>query len=102
MVMAPYFPVTICRSDGQPEIITKGGVIELNQPTPAQLSDTPDANGNVDCYKKLGPEETKAVDWRRKLGGMLMNLLGGKEHSGILQAIARQSLIDILQTDTTS
>jgi hypothetical protein len=52
------------------------------------MRDTPDANGNVDCYKKLEPDEAKAVDWRRKLGGMLMHLLGGKEHAGMIVNIA--------------
>ncbi len=80
--MAPYYPLTVCRSDGQFAVMIKAGVLEPNQPTPAQTDDTPDINGNVDCYKKLEPEETKAVDWRRKLGGMLMHLLGGKGHAG--------------------
>jgi hypothetical protein len=82
--MAPHFPVTICRSDGQTEVITKTGIQELNRPTAAQLNGAPDAEGNVDCYKKLDYDEPKAVDWRRKLGGMLMHLLGGKAHSGML------------------
>jgi hypothetical protein len=81
--MAPYYPVHILRSDGLTEVTTKAGVTELNQPTAAQLSDTPDANGNVDCYKRLEPDNPKAVDWSRKLGGMLMHLLGGKDHSGM-------------------
>lgn len=80
--MAPYYPVTVCRSDGLLEVITKSGIRELNQPTPDQLSDKPDANGNVDCYKRLDVDDPKAVDWRRKLGGMMMHLLGGKAHSG--------------------
>lgn len=79
--MAPYYPVTVCRSDGLLEVITKSGIRELNQPTPDQLSDKPDANGNVDCYKRLDVDDPKAVDWRRKLGGMMMHLLGGKAHS---------------------
>lgn len=81
--MAPYYPLTIERSDGQLEVITKMGVRELNQPTAAQLNDTPDKDGMVDCYKKLDPGEPKAIDWRRKIGGMLMHLLGGKAHAGI-------------------
>lgn len=80
--MAPYYPVTVCRSDGQVEIITTSGIREHNRPTQEQLSDTPDANGNVDCYKRLDEDDPKAIDWRRKLGGMLMHHLGGKAHSG--------------------
>ncbi|TGO20482.1 hypothetical protein BPAE_0291g00010 [Botrytis paeoniae] len=79
--MAPFHPITICRSDGQLEVITKTGIKELNQPTSAQLNDKEDAEGIVDFYKKLDYDEPKAIDWRRKIGGMLMHYLGGKEHS---------------------
>ncbi|KUJ06873.1 uncharacterized protein LY89DRAFT_712404 [Mollisia scopiformis] len=75
--MAPYYPLFVTRSDGLLEFITKTGVKELNQPTTAQLNDTPDANGNVDCYRSLEPDAEKAIDWRRKLGGMMMRELGG-------------------------
>ncbi|CCU75906.1 unnamed protein product [Blumeria hordei] len=78
--MSQYYPVTICRSDGLLEVSTKAG-IELNQPTPAQLDDKPDAKGNVDYYRRLSENDTKAIDWRRKIGGMLMNILGGKSHA---------------------
>lgn len=87
--MAPFYPVTICRSDGQLEIITKTGVKESNQPTPAQLNDKEDAEGNVDCYIELEYDEPKAIDWRRKIGGMLMHYLGGKEHAGNLHISMR-------------
>jgi len=83
--MAPYWPFTIVRSDGQLEVVTRVGIKELNQPTAAQLNGTPDANGNVDCYRKIEPDDAKAVDWRRKLGGMYMHLLGGREWAGILR-----------------
>lgn len=79
--MANYYPVTICRSDGQLEVVTKNG-IELNQPTPTQLDDKPDAKGNVDYYRRLSDIDAKAIDWRRKIGGMLMHILGGKAHAG--------------------
>ncbi|KAN0096637.1 Transcription-silencing protein Clr2 domain containing protein [Hyaloscypha variabilis] len=79
--MAPYFPLICHRTDGQFEVATRNGAKEVNQPTAEQMNDTPDANGNVDCYKKLEIDEAKHVDWRRKLGGMLMHLLGGKEHA---------------------
>jgi len=85
--MAPYYPLTIHRSDGQFEVATRSGVKEVNQPTIQQMNDTPDANGNVDCYKKLEVDEAKHVDWRRKLGGMLMHLLGGKAHAGKLHSL---------------
>ncbi|KAI0998761.1 hypothetical protein K3495_g9434 [Podosphaera aphanis] len=78
--MASYYPVTVCRSDGQLEVTTKTGK-ELNQPTPAQQDDKPDPKGNVNYYRKLSPDDTKAIDWRRKMGGMLMHILGGKAHA---------------------
>lgn len=85
--MAPYYPITICRSDGLLEVKTKG-ITELNQPTTPQLDDTPDNDGNVDCYKKLESDEPKAVDWRRKLGGMMMHVLGGKGHAGMASLVS--------------
>ena len=81
--MAPYYPITVHRSDGLLTVITKSGIKEANEPTAVQQNDTPDSKGNVDYYKRLDPKEPKAVDWRRKLGGMLMHLLGGKEHAGM-------------------
>lgn len=81
--MAPYYPLTVARSDGEPTVPTKQGVKEPNQPTEEQMSDKPDVAGNVDCYKKLGIEDAKHIDWRRKLGGMMMHLLGGKAHAGM-------------------
>ena len=83
--MSPYFPVTVCRSDGLLEVTTKMGVREYNRPTPDQLDETPDADGVVDCYRELDINETKFIDWRRKLGGMLMKLLGGRDHSGMFR-----------------
>jgi len=81
--MAPHYPVTILRSDGQTEVITKTGAKELNRPTATQLDGTPDPEGNVDCYRRLDDNEPRAVDWRRKIGGMLMQVLGRDAHAGM-------------------
>lgn len=81
--MAPFYPVYIARSDGKLEITSKSGKKELNQPTAQQLDSTPDARGVSDFYKKLEDGDPKEVDWRRKLGGMLIRELGGKEHHGL-------------------
>lgn len=80
------YPLIVCRSDGQLEHITRTGVKELNQPTAAQQNDTPDANGNVDCYRRLEDGSEKALDWRRKLGGMFKEalMLDSKEHSSMI------------------
>lgn len=78
--MATYYPVTVCRSDGLLEVATNHGM-ELNQPTPNQLNDKPDEKGNVNYYRRLSESDAKAIDWRRKIGGMLMNILGGRAHA---------------------
>ena len=85
-----YYHCVVSRSDGCRETATgRDGAREPNQPTKAQIDDTPKpindpkeaANGKsqnkmvVDCYKKLDSSEVKAVEWRRKLGGMLMSIL---------------------------
>lgn len=80
--MTQFFPVTVCRSDGLTEVRLKSGLTELNKPTPAQLDERPDSDGMVDCYRILDQNEPKVLDWRRKLGGMLMRVLGGKAHFG--------------------
>ena len=76
-----YQPVVVARSDGQLET-GSGRDREKNEPTPEQLDDTPDKNGVVDYYKKLGDEEPKSLDWKRKLAEMLMRELGDTEHKG--------------------
>jgi hypothetical protein len=81
--MVAYESISIVRTDGQFKIITKSGDVEMNQPTQDQLDDTPDAHGMISKYRPLDSGETKALDWRRKLGGMLVQLLGGQEHAGM-------------------
>jgi len=78
------------------EVTSRNGIRETNQPTAAQLNDAADSDGVVDCYRRLADDDTKAVDWRRKLGGMLMHLLGGKEHAGMPKH--RSSLIANIYT----
>ena len=81
--MAPFVALYISRSDGKLEgTSAKTNKKERNEPTAEQLDDTPDSRGISDFYKKLEIGDAKEVDWRRKLGGMLMKEIGGKEHSG--------------------
>ena len=80
--MAPFYPIYIARSDGKLEISSKGRRKESNQPTDEQLDRTPDAKGVSDFYVKLEEGDAKELDWRRKLGGMLVRELGSKEHQG--------------------
>jgi hypothetical protein len=58
--------------------------MEPNVPTPSQMSTLPDGSGNVSYYQKLGSDAPKTMDWKRKLGGMLIDTLGGKEQKGQL------------------
>ena len=76
-----YYPIVISRSDGQLETGT-GKEKEKNEPTPEQLDDKPDKNGVVDYYKKLGEDEPKTLDWKRKLAEMLIKELGSNEPKG--------------------
>lgn len=66
-----YQVLYVRRSDGKLDI-THRGRREKNEPTPEQLDQTPDANGIADYYRELGPNESKVLDWRRKLASMLM------------------------------
>ncbi|CZT46668.1 uncharacterized protein RSE6_07128 [Rhynchosporium secalis] len=74
------------RSDGCRETFTgRDGAREPNEPSLAQMNDTPKPPRNektatskfliMDHYKKLDPKDAKAVEWRRKIGGMMMNIM---------------------------
>lgn len=80
--MSPYNLLYLARSDGKLDIITKTKKKEANAPTESQLDDSTDSNGTKDYYKALEIGDAKEVDWRRKLGGMLMREIGEKEHLG--------------------
>lgn len=67
----------IGRSDGKravenPKIRQK----EDNQPTKAQLQKTVDSKGVQNYYQAVKIGHPKNMEWRKKLGGMLMNQLG--------------------------
>lgn len=81
--MARFYPLYVRRSDGKLEIITKGAKRkETNSPTDDQLDQKADKDGVSDYYREVKPEETKHLDWRRKLGGMLARELDWKDKSG--------------------
>lgn len=82
--MVPFILVYIGRSDGQTQLVSKSRKKELNRPTEQQLDSTPDNNGAVDYYRLLAKDSPKEADWRRKLGGMLMREIEGKENKGAL------------------
>ncbi|KAL8817909.1 MAG: hypothetical protein Q9223_003353 [Gallowayella weberi] len=80
--MAPYLPLYITRSDGKLETLAKSRKREPNAPTADQLDNRPDTKGHSDYFKELELGDAKEVDWRRKLGGMLIREIGGPETSG--------------------
>jgi hypothetical protein len=76
------FSVIYCRrSDGKLEIVTKSKGREKNEPTKEQLDAKPDAKGVSDYYRLLGLQDSKHLDWRRKLAGMLARELGSSDYS---------------------
>ncbi|KAF2083594.1 hypothetical protein K490DRAFT_51244 [Saccharata proteae CBS 121410] len=85
--MARYHAFYVARSDGTLET-THARKTERNEPTPDQLDRTPDANGVRDYYREIPEDEQKHIDWRRKLGGMLMREIGKPEeqHKGCILA----------------
>ena len=76
------FTVVYCRrSDGKLVVTGRGRIQETNEPTKDQLDSKPNAKGVSDYYRILGLQDSKHLDWRRKLAGMLVKELGGAEFS---------------------
>jgi len=86
--MAPFFPLYVLRSDGRLIISSKGSK-EPNQPIASQLDPKPNGQGISDFYRECPPGDPKEIDWRRKLGGMLMRELGGAETKGTHNRISQ-------------
>ena len=67
----------IGRSDGKRTVEnSKSRQKEDNQPTKAQLQKTVDSKGVQNYYQAVKIGHPKSMEWRKKLGGMLMNQLG--------------------------
>ena len=79
--MAPFYTLYVRRSDGKIQAQVHG-VIEQNEPTQDQLNQSPNAQGICDFYRLCKPDDPKVLDWRRKLGGMLIREVGAKEPKG--------------------
>lgn len=80
--MAPWYPVYCRRSDGKLETSKSASLKapkEKNEPTAEQLNPKPNAKGICDYYRACEPGHGKEIDWRRKLGGMLVRELGSKD-----------------------
>lgn len=77
--MASYRLVYPAASDGKVETINKKKKKEANAPDASLMNDTPNAKGVRDFYRLVEIGEPKEVEWRRKLGGMLMREIGTEE-----------------------
>lgn len=78
-ITTPFIPLFPRRSDGK-EIITQKGTSIKNRPNAQQLDKTPNAQGQSDYYRLIDYDEPKHLDWRKKLGGMLLREIGGKQY----------------------
>jgi hypothetical protein len=79
--MARFSTVSVARSDGRSEFLLNGRVVSNE---PSRKDGTPAADGSTDFYLKLQENDPTALDWKRKLGGMLMEVIGTPEHAGML------------------
>ncbi|KAH8728628.1 transcription-silencing protein Clr2-domain-containing protein [Phaeosphaeriaceae sp. PMI808] len=75
--LTPFHPIFAVKSDGHDVVNQKGRVVR-NGPTQEQLDRTPNDQGQCDFYRLIEKEDPKHMDWRKKLGGMLLRELAGK------------------------
>ncbi|KAI9731357.1 MAG: hypothetical protein M1834_005262 [Cirrosporium novae-zelandiae] len=69
-----YYAMYVARSDGKLSTMKKDGR-EDNCPSKEQRDKKPNEAGVQDYYEELDSNAEKAKDWRRKLGGMLVQEL---------------------------
>ena len=79
--LTPFYPIFASKSDGLDVVSYKGKPLR-NGPSQDQLDRSPNAQGQCDYYRVIEKDDPKHVDWRKKLGGMLLRELGGKQHQG--------------------
>ncbi|KAH6614341.1 transcription-silencing protein Clr2-domain-containing protein [Boeremia exigua] len=77
--LTSFYPIFASKSDGLDVVHQKGSVVR-NGPTQDQLDRSPNAQGQCDYYRLIEKDDPKHVDWRKKLGGMLLREIGGKQH----------------------
>ncbi|KAF2790446.1 hypothetical protein K505DRAFT_327578 [Melanomma pulvis-pyrius CBS 109.77] len=78
-VITQFWPIFPTKSDGH-EVVNNRGAILRNGPTAEQLDRTPNEQGQCDYYRLIDDDEPKHIDWRKKLGGMLLREIGGKQY----------------------
>jgi hypothetical protein len=79
--MNPFYPIFATKSDGQEIVNIKSRPLR-NGPSEAQLDDKPNAQGQKDYYREIPKDDAKHIDWRKKLGGMLLREIGEKPYEG--------------------
>ncbi|KAF1841231.1 uncharacterized protein K460DRAFT_348061 [Cucurbitaria berberidis CBS 394.84] len=77
--LTSFWPLFGGKSDGQDVVNLKGRVLR-NGPSQEQLDDKPNDQGQCDYYRLIKKDDPKHLDWRKKLGGMLLREIGGKQH----------------------
>ncbi|KAF2829501.1 hypothetical protein CC86DRAFT_368503 [Ophiobolus disseminans] len=77
--LTTFWPIFAVKSDGHDVVNQKGRVVR-NGPTQEQLDRTPNDQGQCDFYRLIEKDDPKHMDWRKKLGGMLLREIGGKQH----------------------
>ena len=78
-VTTAFWPIYARKSDGH-SVVTQKGIQIKNAPNTQQLDRTPNAQGQCDYYRLITRDDPKHIDWRKKLGGMLLREIGGKQY----------------------
>ncbi|KAF3043081.1 hypothetical protein E8E11_004654 [Didymella keratinophila] len=77
--LTSFYPIFASKSDGHDVVNQKGAVVR-NGPSQEQLDRSPNAQGQCDYYRLIEKDDPKHIDWRKKLGGMLLREIGGKRY----------------------
>jgi hypothetical protein len=80
--LTSFWPIFAVKSDGH-EVVNQKGRVVRNGPTTEQLNKKPNDQGQCDFYREIQKDDPKHIDWRKKLGGMLLREIGGKQYEGI-------------------
>lgn len=79
--LTSFYPIFASKSDGRDVVNQKGAVVR-NGLSQGQLDRSPNAQGQCDYYRLIEKDDPKHIDWRKKLGGMLLREIGGKQYEG--------------------
>ncbi len=86
--MAPFYQITVCRSDGLTEYTINGQTVQNCPRDIVKPADADDPTKAVDYYEQVqrdqdDPSKDKDLQWRQKLGEKLMKLVGGETQLGM-------------------